>query len=375
MGSRVAAAGTALLLVGLAEPQDTLAARAIPLVKPSPSWYTPALHAEVLKAGARGVAVPRERLNAECPGAQLPGVSAGGCIVEPFGCTANFIFSGGGTKYVGTARHCVKGMGDKVVMQVDTATLAAVGTVAKLTRGGCPENVFESGPGCAPGNDFALVRLSSAVVRKWGVNPALPIGGPSGVYGGCDPQPVKFWGHGYEAGVAQGKPGAGLATSWRRRGYGFTGVGLGGDSGSGVVLADNRAAGNLTHLIVGDLDYPGSNLAGTRATAMLNLVGDGIRLVNADGSASGGRSGGCSSSAGRSGSDGLGAGPLQAPGAIVDDAVPDVGEAVAATGEAIDDARDTVRDAVDRVDETTGHVEETLDRAQDALGDLSRALD
>jgi hypothetical protein len=255
---------------------STASAGVTELKRPKPSWYTSALHERVLSAGANGVQVAEERLNLECPGVQQRGVSAAGCIVEPYGCTANFIFRDSTSYYVGTARHCVDGVGSTLVMQVDTATLAAVGTVTKHTPGDGE-----------PGEDFALVELDPAVVAKWGVSPAIPVvGGPQGVYDGCSPQPVKHYGHGYGVAVSQGKPEAGLATNWLADGYGWTGFGAPGDSGSPVVLGDNRGAGNFTHLIVDFGDYPGSDLAGMRLTAILQFVGSGISLVNADGSTS-----------------------------------------------------------------------------------------
>ena len=247
------------------------------LRKPSPSWFTQSLAQDVHEAGADGVEVAAEYLNTDCPGFAQSGVSAAGCIVAPYGCTANFIFTDGGSYYVGTARHCVDGVGDTLVMQVDTTTLAEVGTVVKHTPGDGE-----------PGEDFALIKLFPEVVQKWGVSPAIPVvGGPQGVYDGCEPQSVSHYGHGYGAVVAQGKPSTGLATNWHTDGYGWTGAGIFGDSGSPVVLtADKRAAGNFTHLIVDIGGYPGSDLAGMRATAILQFVGGGISLVNADGSTS-----------------------------------------------------------------------------------------
>ena len=254
------------------------------LRKPAPDWLTPELKAQLKKNGPKGVKVAEERLNTECPGYQSPGVGAAGCIVAPYGCTANFIFTDGGSYYVGTAGHCSNRAGDVVTMQVDTTTLADVGTVAKRTN-------HPAGDGI-PGDDFTLVKLDPAVVAKWGVNPAIPVvGGPQGVYSGCGPESVRHYGHGYVAAVAQGKPSAGLATSWFENSYGWTGFGLPGDSGSPVVTTDGKAAGNFTHLIV-HTGYPGSNLAGMRATSILRFAG--VSLVNADGSTtSGPTSNGC----------------------------------------------------------------------------------
>jgi len=248
------------------------------LTKPSPDWLTSQLKAQLAENGAKGVKVAEERLNTECPGYQSPGVGAAGCIVAPYGCTANFIFTDGASYYVGTAGHCSNGVGDTVTMQVDTTTLADVGTVVKRTN-------HPPGEG-EPGDDFSLVELDPAVVAAWGVNPAIPVvGGPNGVYSGCGPETVRHYGHGYGVAVAQGKPEGGIATSWFDNSYGWTGVGAPGDSGSPVVTTSGAGAGNFTHLIV-HTGYLGSDLAGMRLTEILDFAG--VSLVNADGSTTSG---------------------------------------------------------------------------------------
>lgn len=268
---------TAFVLLAAPASADTLR-------KASPDWLTPALKAQLALAGAKGVEVADEYLNTECPGVQTAGVGAAGCIVAPYGCTANFVFTDGGSYYVGTAGHCSNSVGETVTMQVDTSTLADVGTVAKRTNQPPGDGI--------PGDDFTLVRLDPAVVAAWGVNPAIPaIGGPQGVYSGCGPETVRHYGHGYGVAVAQGKPEGGIATSWFENSYGWTGFGAPGDSGSPVVTTDGKAAGNFTHLIV-HTGYPGSDLAGMRATAILRFAG--VSLVNADGSTTAGpTSNGC----------------------------------------------------------------------------------
>src|ERR1044071_3152053 len=97
---------------------------------PAPAKFMkPKMEKKLSKKGAKGVSIPLAALNTECPGVQNPGVSAGGCIVAPYGCTANFIFTDGASQYVGTARHCTDRVGQQVTMQVDTTTIAVVGTV------------------------------------------------------------------------------------------------------------------------------------------------------------------------------------------------------------------------------------------------------
>jgi hypothetical protein len=260
-----------LSITGVAAAADVTAP-----VRDAPSWLTAKLERKLDKRGAKGLRVGEEALNTECPGVQSPGVSAAGCIVAPYGCTANFIFTDGSSQYVGTARHCVDGLGQEVTMQVDTTTVAVVGTVAKMT----------SGQG-EPGNDWALIRIDPAVAAKWGVNPAVPfLGGPNGLYTGCAVgEGLKYYGHGYGVAVGQGKPEAGVATVWHDDGYGWTGFGAPGDSGSPVLTADGRAAGDFTHLIVLYPGYGVSDHAGTRITKALSQFG--VSLVNADGSTSG----------------------------------------------------------------------------------------
>jgi hypothetical protein len=273
----VVATVTAALTAGLFAAGATAGTVSTP-EQAKPGWYTKKLHKRVLKAGRRGVAVGEERLNTECPGVQSRGVSAAGCIVAPSGCTANFIFGGAGHWHIGTARHCVGGVGDELVMQVDSTTLASVGTVVKRT----------SGDG-EPGNDFALIKIDSGVAAKWGVNPAIPvIGGPSGVYTGCGPVPVEYYGHGYGVAVAQGKPEGGLAADWRNDAYSWAGFGAPGDSGSPVITSSGQAAGNFTHLVVGGF---AGNLAGMRATRIIQFAR--MPIVNADGTTSGGGSTDC----------------------------------------------------------------------------------
>ena len=130
-------------------------------------------------------------------------------------------------------------------------------------------------------------------MAKWGVNPAIPvIGGPNGIYTGCGPIGVEHYGHGYGVAVAQGKPEGGLATNFNNDGYGWTGFGAPGDSGSPVIAAGSgQAVGNFTHLIVDLGDYPGSDLAGTRITRILQFAG--VSLVNANGSTTGAASTSC----------------------------------------------------------------------------------
>ena len=268
---------------------------------PRPSWYTPKLHRRVLAAGRRGVEVrlskkqAREEPVLDCLGYSPPAanppsptaVSAGGCMVYPHGCSMNFVFTDGASKYIGTAGHCVAG-GGKVVMQVATrvdptdsvvVTLAAIGRAVKKVNGGI-------------GADFGLVKIDPG----WAVQPAIGgAAGPTGVFCG-DPlgQPVVHYGHGYVFFVEQGYPKAGevipdlSATGlikFKSEEYGFNwlGYGLPGDSGSPVMNAAGLAVGDLTHGInVAGLPVPGVSFGMTMG-GILDFLGPSYRVVTADG--------------------------------------------------------------------------------------------
>lgn len=249
-----------------------------------PQWFTKKYKRQVDKSGKRGKPAPKAAEDEPgaldiCPGidpnAPTPAtsvVSAGTCVVYPYGCTANFIYSGGGQYYVGTAGHCVDRVGQSVYMQVNTpgvgASIANVGTVSQFRDNDV-------------GDDYAVIAIRSG----FAVDPKLPGGGPQGVYAGCEPTGVLHWGHGYGVAVSQGKLEGGIATNWYDDGFGWTGFGAPGDSGSAVVTANGfQGAGDFTHLIVDPFGYPGSNQAGTRLTKILRETG--LSLVNADGSTS-----------------------------------------------------------------------------------------
>jgi hypothetical protein len=274
------AAGAAVLalLVGA-----TSATAATSLRTAHPSWFTPKFKKQVNKSGKRGKRAPKTADDGPgatdiCPGidpnSPTPAtavVSAGTCEVYPYGCTANFVYTNGSSYYIGTAGHCVDKVGQSVYMQVNSpgvgASIANIGTVARFVDNGV-------------GDDYSVIAIRSG----FAVDAKLPQGGPQGVYTACGPAVVTHYGHGYGVAVSQGKLEGGLATNWYDDGYGWTGVGAPGDSGSAVLANGLAAAGDFTHLIV-DLNYPGSNLAGTRITKI--LAGTGLRLVNADGSTSG----------------------------------------------------------------------------------------
>jgi len=282
--------------------------RAARLGTEAPFWMTPRIQRRISAAGTDGVTLERiqrwvdqglagadkqdETVTEPCPTADAyrttePTVKAGACQVAPFGCTANFVYyngpeeampptSDGRHHFIGTAGHCVEHANQPVFMQITAAgVVAKVGEVKKILAGDIGTNGFGNG---GIGNDFAAIRVYEGLT----VDPASPAGGPQGIYTACDPQPVKYYGHGFGVAVGQGKIEGGVATNWFEREFAWTGVALPGDSGSGVVLATGEAAGDLTHLVVDLGRYPGSDTAGTRMTRILSYLRGDYYLVNAD---------------------------------------------------------------------------------------------
>jgi hypothetical protein len=255
---------------------------------PAPAWFTPELRAQVDAAGPQGVPVAGPGALDVCPGAVIHegGVGTGTCLVFPYGCTANFVYYNGsaptapatanGRLYLGTAGHCSDKAGQAVYGAISTpgvgASIVKIGTVSK--------RIEKYGDGGVV-KDFSAIQIANGLA----VFPDSPVGGPQGIYDGCDPgQPLKYYGHGYEVAVAQGKPGGGIAAHWYDSGYGYFGTALGGDSGSGVLHADNRAVGDLDAVIIFDpsLAFTPGEVVGTRVTWILGFLGGGYKLVNAD---------------------------------------------------------------------------------------------
>jgi hypothetical protein len=270
------------------------------LSQPRPSWYTEELEARILAAGPEGVEVElteQQQIELNClgtsppsvstAGVSLAAVSAGGCMLAPHGCTMNFVFTDGSSKYIGTAGHCVAG-GRTVVMQVMSraspveessllVTFAAIGRVAKSWNAGI-------------GRDFALVKIDPGWPVVSGVAGAL---GPTGAL--ClDPlgQPVMHYGHGYIFFVEQGHakfgeviPDVSLIFKPSAEGFNWVGYGLPGDSGSGVMNDAGLAVGDLTHgLAILGVPVPGLSF-GTTIQAIFGLIGSSYSLVTVDGRA------------------------------------------------------------------------------------------
>src|SRR5437763_5656519 len=207
MSRSALAAGVAALALAVAA-GPALANVSI-LRAPHPAFMTKKFRAQVRKAGPHGKPTPKQAgpgpldvcpgFDPSSPSPSTSVVSAGTCEVYPYGCSANFIYSNGSQYYVGTAGHCVDKVGQDIYMQVSTPgvgpSIADVGTVAKFVNGGV-------------GNDYSVI----AIKPGFAVDPKSPVGGPQGIYTGCGPETVRYWGHGYAVAVGPGQPGGGLAT-------------------------------------------------------------------------------------------------------------------------------------------------------------------
>ncbi len=228
------------------------AVKAIPLSAPAPAWYTPELHARVMAAGAKGVAVPA---SVEIPMSSLAflGIRPGAFIIVGGGvlCSTNFVFRNGGNYAIGTAGHCGK-VGQSVTMLALPRVLFNIGTITKSVDGG-------------PGNDFALISINPALNKL--VSPSMAHwGGPVGKYTGPNaPLFVKHSGHGLVVGTG-GTPRLGVGINWSPTLWQFAGAILFGDSGSAATSGNGKAVGNITH-ITAPLN------AGTSITRILQIAG------------------------------------------------------------------------------------------------------
>jgi hypothetical protein len=219
LGVRVrigAAAVPALLMLGATAVPASATSVQYPR-NPAPSWFTQSFREQVDAAGQRGVPVDGPSILDLCPGAVLHegGVGTGTCLVFPYGCTANFVYYGGsgatapavadGRLYLGSAGHCSDKVGEPVYGAISTPgvgpSIARIGTISKRVED-------YDGPSV---HDFESIQIDPG----YRVYPDSPVGGPQGIYDGCQAGlPLKYYGHGYEVAVAQGKPEVGTALNW-----------------------------------------------------------------------------------------------------------------------------------------------------------------
>ena len=192
-------------------------------------------------------------------------------------CTANFVFTDGGSTYIGQAAHCSGTDGPFGTNGCTSGTLP-VGTAVEVTGasrlGTMVYNSWATMQALGEGdantcqyNDLALIRLDPADVGR--VNPSVPFfGGPTGVRSGGLAFKEKVFSYGnseLRLGVKKLSPKRGVILSegaggWNHTVYTAT-PGIPGDSGSGFVDKNGRAFGVLSTISalggtngVGDLD-------------------------------------------------------------------------------------------------------------------------
>jgi hypothetical protein len=184
-----------------------------------------------------------------------PGVRPGGRVVSAIGdCTLNFLFRApDGTRYMGTAGHCVGPGEDTTFEDSDSAGNGRIEKVWAWGHGPVAQDVggqrigeFVYAVVYAP-KDFALIRLDPGV----DASPEMcHFGGPRGVYandGGTDAPVVllHYFGNAVGAGdVVPARSAVALGTPDPDHVY-ATGLALPGDSGAGVMTPDGLAIGVL----------------------------------------------------------------------------------------------------------------------------------
>ena len=211
-------------------------------------------------------------------------------------CTANFVFSDGGSTYIGYAAHCAGTGAATDTNGCDAGTLP-IGTPVEIDGASRPgtlvysswvamQNSGETDPEACDYNDFALVRIDPADVA--GVNPSVPgWGGPVGVasLGGTGSDTYTYGNSSLRGGVTALSPKQGKVVSrspggWSTSVYTAT-PGIPGDSGSGFLNGTGAAAGTLSTVAIAPL--AGSNGVGDlprEIAYMHSHGGPGANVVN-----------------------------------------------------------------------------------------------
>jgi hypothetical protein len=215
-------------------------------------------------------------------------------------CTSNFIFSDGGSTYIGQAAHC-SGTGGNTETNGCEAGSLPNGTPVEIEGASQPGTMVynswlamqaagETDPGACAGNDFALVRLSPTDAAN--VNSSIPFwGGPTGLKTSGTTAGEKVLSYGNSSlrlGVTALSPkeGASLGTSnggWTHNVYTVT-PGIPGDSGSAFIDGQGRAFGVLS--VLEAAPRPASNGVADLNKAlgyMRSHGGPGASLVNGTG--------------------------------------------------------------------------------------------
>lgn len=220
-------------------------------------------------------------------------------------CTANFIFEdvgGTGATYIGYAAHCAGAGGEATDTNGCVAPALAPGREVEISGADNPgtlaysswytmqrSDVNENDPNTCRYNDFALVQIHPDDVAK--VNPSVPHwGGPVGldVDGVAGGETVRSYGNsGLRLGLTPLSPKTGLSMGtagggWTHQTYTVS-PGIPGDSGSGLLDSEGRAAGVLSTLAIAPLTGSNNYTDLARALDYANSKGGmDVELVEGD---------------------------------------------------------------------------------------------
>lgn len=206
-------------------------------------------------------------------GAIHPGVQT---FTDGAQCTANFIYSDGTSTYIGQAAHC-SGTGASTATNGCTSATLPVGTQVQVTGAAKPavmvynswatmQSDGEKDADTCAYNDIALLKLDPSDAAN--VDPSVPgFGGPTGVASlpAAAGSTVYTYGNSeLRGGITKLSPKQGAVvqqtpSGWSTDVYTVT-PGIPGDSGSGFMTADGKAAGILSTVQLAPL--AGSNGVG-----------------------------------------------------------------------------------------------------------------
>ncbi|MFN2538954.1 MAG: serine protease [Mycobacteriales bacterium] len=202
-------------------------------------------------------------------------------------CTANFVFTDGGTTYLGQAAHCSGTGGPTDTNGCDSGSLPLgtpvtfagfTGTLAYNSWLTMQAN-HETDPDTCAYNDLALIALPAAAVAQ--TNPSVPVfGGPTGVAAppAAGSNVYSYGNSSLRFGLTPLSPkrGVSLGSSsggWTSDVYTVT-PGIPGDSGSGFLDGSGHAFGVLSTVAVAPL--PASNGVGSLANEIAYAQAHGL---------------------------------------------------------------------------------------------------
>ena len=179
-------------------------------------------------------------------------------------CTSNFVFSDGGSTYLGQAAHC-SGTGGNTETDGCLAGSLPNGTAVEIEGASQPGTMVynswiamqaagETDQNACSGNDFALVRLDPADAGS--ANPSVPFwGGPTGLRTtgtGTGEKVLSYGNSSLRAGIRALSPKEGVSLGTSNGGYTHNvytvSPGIPGDSGSAFIDGQGRAFGVLSVL-------------------------------------------------------------------------------------------------------------------------------